>query len=288
MEAFFHAQTYKKCRAFDYAYYKHHTSSPPILWRVLLRILRVCLFKTQRNVAKFSKITMAITQRLTLSSCNRKRNVSIAGIVHYFQRFIEIAKRRESTAIRYKDAASSKQHDEDCERILVELSCFWKPRLQGPNDIINLNYFPIDKCMTYDKYTETQESMHGKEAMYGIFTENEEQIAGRSRSVNDPSDGSKDVHISIKGLANSTKTNPLLSATSQSNMHGDDNDTKIQNATISAEIEESISQHLKACKKNVFVKNCRTILFSARIVQCRRSYYGFSDSSFDDSGCMGR
>ena len=100
-----------------------------------------------------------------------------------------------------KDAASSKQHDEDCERILVELSCFWKPRLEGPNDIINLNYFPIDKCMTYDKYTEMQESMHGKEAMYGIFTENEEQIAGRSRSVNDLSDGSKDVHISIKGLA---------------------------------------------------------------------------------------
>ena len=105
--------------------------------------------------------------------------------------------------------------------------------------------------MTYDKYTETQESMHGKEAMYGIFMENEEQLAGRSRSVNDPSDGSKDVHISIKGLANSTKTNPLLSATSQSNMHGDDNDTKIQNATMvpTRQAIENIPNRIKMVPK---------------------------------------
>ena len=142
--------------------------------------------------------------------------------------------------------------------------------------------------MTYDKYTEMQESMHGKEAMYGIFTENEEQLAGRSRSVNDPSDGSKDVHISISGLTNSTKANPLLSATSQSNTHGNNNETKIQNEAqltpISPEIEESISQHLKACKKNVFVKKLpNNLVLGQESSNVDEAGYGFSDSSSDDS-----
>ena len=68
-------------------------------------------------------------------------------------------------------------------------------------------------------------------------------------------------------------------------MHEDDNDTKSQNAIISPEIEESISQHLKACKKNVSVKKLPNNLVLGQ-EPSNVNDYGFSDSSSDDSENM--
>ena len=204
-------------------------------------------------------------------------------------------------SFRYQNLRDSFKHDKKNDDVLVDLKSFWEPKFKHMDEIINMEYFDPSHCMSYDDYADMQQRQkkedgghrdddvndgriiygtknYGENSMKERTESNISRLSERSSIASDVSfddddtnktsnsrkQPGKQIQISINGLTNNMKANPLMVSQNKNmkiimqtpiqtknrdsnNDDDDDDDNRTANkqSPTTIEVQKEIEKHLK-------------------------------------------